>query len=135
MAVISGVSNTGSAVSSTMQKMGLGKDDFLRLLTIELKNQNPLEPLGNKEFIAQMATFSQLEQLLIMSDSLTNSAKSSALSILGKQVKATTEEGKEVIGKAISIEFKDGKAIITLKGDVHVSFDKILEVAIPEATI
>ncbi|MEK9150363.1 MAG: flagellar hook capping FlgD N-terminal domain-containing protein [Candidatus Desantisbacteria bacterium] len=133
MAVISGVSNTGSTVSSAIQKIGLGQDDFLKLLTIELKNQNPMEPLDNKEFIAQMATFSQLEQLLKMNDSLVNSMKSSvmssALSILGKEVRATIEEGKEVTGKAMSVEFKEGKATVTLEGGVKVPFDNILEVA------
>lgn len=48
----------------------LGKDSFLRLLTTQLQNQNPLEPMTNSDFIAQLATFSSLEQLTSIGSSI-----------------------------------------------------------------
>lgn len=77
----------------------LGRDEFLKLLTIQLKSQNPLQPTDNKEFAAQLAQFSQLEQLtdirsaleqqiqtnLLLSQSITNV---SAAALIGKHVKA-----------------------------------------------
>jgi len=48
----------------------MGKQDFLTLFTAQLQNQNPLEPVKNEAFVAQLAQFSQLEALTNMQTSL-----------------------------------------------------------------
>jgi flagellar basal-body rod modification protein FlgD len=48
----------------------MGKQDFLTLFTAQLQNQNPLEPVKNEAFVAQLAQFSQLEALTNMQGSL-----------------------------------------------------------------
>ncbi|MEW6755829.1 MAG: flagellar hook assembly protein FlgD [Candidatus Latescibacterota bacterium] len=81
----------------------LGKDDFLRLLTVQLQYQDPLNPMDNTEFIAQMAQFSSLEQLQNMNQSLERDlgAQSElqgafrnnlATALVGRQVEVATEE-------------------------------------------
>ena len=81
----------------------LGKEDFLKLLTVQLQYQDPLNPLENTEFIAQMAQFSSLEQLQNMNQSMDRSLESEsvlhnsmrnnlATSLIGKSVEIPTGE-------------------------------------------
>jgi len=68
----------------------LDKNDFLKILITQLTHQDPTQPLDDKEFVAQMAQFSSLEQMTNMSDSITKVsdllARSQAVSLLGSVV-------------------------------------------------
>src|SRR5699024_12182287 len=71
----------------------LGKDEFLKILMTQLQNQVPLDPMDDKDFIAQMATFSSLEQLMNMSGTMDNIVRSQTVSpviqnshLIGKEV-------------------------------------------------
>jgi len=67
-----GVNTTADipTATSNMGSTSLGKDTFLKLLTTQLQNQDPTEPMSNQEFVAQLAQFSQLESLQGMSGQL-----------------------------------------------------------------
>jgi Flagellar hook capping protein len=78
----------------------LGKDAFLKLLVTQLQNQDPLNPLDDKEFIAQLAQFSSLEQMTNISSGITSLTEKtgqqdmlSAVNYIGKEV---TAEGSEM---------------------------------------
>ena len=76
-------------------KQDLGKQDFLTLFTAQLQNQNPLEPVKNEAFVAQLAQFSQLEALTNMQGSLDKFVTSmSAERMLG---------GASLIGKRVAV--------------------------------
>lgn len=73
-----------------VQSQELGKDDFMKILITQLSHQDPTKPMEDKEFIAQMAQFSSLEQMTNMSSSFQDLAgrmnQTQAFSLLGKQV-------------------------------------------------
>ena len=52
----------------------IGKSDFLNLLVAQLQHQDPLDPLKSDEFVAQLATFSSLEQLISINQAVTKLA-------------------------------------------------------------
>ncbi len=75
----------------------LGKNEFLQLLVKQLENQDPLEPMKNEEFVAQLATFSSLEQLTDMNKRMdamiggqAQLINSQALTLIGREVIADT---------------------------------------------
>jgi len=77
----------------------LGKDDFLKLLITQLSHQDPTQPLQDREFVAQMAQFSTLEQMTNMTSELSKVlgllARSQAVNLLGKTVELDAgAEGK-----------------------------------------
>ena len=82
-------SQANTATQRPMAKV-LGQDDFLKLLTMQMQNQDPMNPQTNTDFVAQMAQFTTLEQ----SRSMTNSLQSiqarqdvqTAVQLLGKPV-------------------------------------------------
>lgn len=61
---------TQSATKSIDAVENVTKDEFLQLLVTQLKNQNPMEPVKNEAFLAQLATFSSLEQLISIKEGI-----------------------------------------------------------------
>ena len=87
----------------------MGKTEFLTLFTTQLQNQNPLDPVNNEAFVAQLAQFSQLEATTNMSSSLENMAKAmkserfmSGANLIGKQVTAPMGNARYEPGKTIN---------------------------------
>lgn len=124
----------------------LGKDDFLKILMTQLQNQDPMNPMEDKDFIAQMATFTSLEQMTNMNstlEKLVTSQKGEQLlkysSMIGKEVeysfKTEDENGNEIINKGqgivTSVSQKSGYIELELKGGTKIYSDEILKVKEP----
>lgn len=91
----------------------MGKQDFLTLFTAQLQNQNPLDPVKNEAFVAQLAQFSQLEALTNMQSSLDGFVKSmSSGQILS---------GSALIGRKVSVA--DGMSPLQPGGSIDASID------------
>ena len=107
--------------SKSSQEMG--KQDFLTLFTAQLKNQDPLDPVKNEAFVAQLAQFSQLEALTNMQTSMDNLVKgmtsqqlNTSASLIGHRVPvadglAPLQQGGSVDA---SINLPDGASGVTL---------------------
>lgn len=91
--------NKQNEIEGRKASQELGKDDFLKLLLTQLSHQDPTAPMDNNEFIAQMASFSSLEQMHNMSNGFNKMAilmnNSDAVTTIGKTVELTV--GDETI--------------------------------------
>lgn len=99
----------------------LGKDEFMKLLMAEMKNQDPLDPKSNSESIAQMAQFSSLEQSSNLNNSFSGLAKTMTMNslttsahVIGKY--ATVQNGNEEIsGRVVSTSLKEGQVLVKIR--------------------
>jgi flagellar basal-body rod modification protein FlgD len=87
----------------------MGKTEFLTLFTTQLQNQNPLDPVNNEAFVAQLAQFSQLEATTNMSTSMESMVKSmksdrfmNGANLIGKQVTAPMGNARYQEGSTIN---------------------------------
>ncbi len=122
------VVDTNTAASSETTKTAkneLGKDAFLQLLVTQMKYQDPLNPNTDTEYIAQLATFSQLEQLQNLGKAATSSQ---AYSLVGKTVivKAESESSgtSYVTGKVDYVLSQGSKMQLSINDKLY-SFDQL----------
>lgn len=115
----SGVNQTtaGQIVSSS----DLGKNDFLMLITAQLKYQDPLSPVENFDFIGQTAQFSMLEQIINLNDQMNVLTQLNDMNytngMLGKNVEWEDEEGNLQQGVIEKIERLDGLLWLVSEGN------------------
>lgn len=109
----------------------LGKDDFLKILMTQLQNQDPMNPMQDKDFVAQMATFSSLEQMTNMGKSMERFVQAeeqnkliSYSQFVGKEItyhkpSENSEQGTGVLqegtGRVASIQFKNNNVEFLLE--------------------
>ncbi|MGY8627982.1 flagellar hook assembly protein FlgD [Chromobacterium violaceum] len=100
------------------QTRGITQQDFLRILSTQLTFQDPLKPIDNQQFMAQMAQFSSLEQTRMSNEKLdtllAQQAANQSLGLIGKTVEVQTANGN-VAGQVTTISFSSGQPMLTVK--------------------
>jgi flagellar basal-body rod modification protein FlgD len=112
-------SNSSSLSSSTLDE--LGRDEFLTLLVTQLKNQDPLNPVQDSDFIAQLAQFSSLQEIRNLSEATQAASQlqiaASAAGLIGRTVEAeitNSDTGKTstIKGEVSEIRMKSGSPVL-----------------------
>lgn len=115
---VESIGAVGSASSAALKNAGLGQEDFLKVLLTQLTFQDPLKPMDNQEFIAQMAQFTNLELTRQQGDRtdtlLTIEAATQAIGLINKTVEVGTSTGSEV-GTVTTITFTNGSPRLTVQ--------------------
>ncbi|GLS04389.1 flagellar hook capping protein [Chitiniphilus shinanonensis] len=112
-AVAASPTQTSSSVGS------LGQDDFLKILMTQLTYQDPLKPMDNQQFIAQMAQFTTLEQTRLLNEKMDSFLSSQgvlqAFGLIGKNIEYSSPSGL-ISGKVVAINFENGQPLLTAQG-------------------
>ncbi|MFA6449854.1 MAG: flagellar hook capping FlgD N-terminal domain-containing protein [bacterium] len=124
-------SSADQLTTVTQKSDSLGKEDFLQLLVAQMKNQDPLDPLKNEDFIAQLAQFNSLEQMMNLNKNfeqlnamqmLTQSA-----ALIGKGVAWYDADGNVQSGGVSSVEIISGIPTLMV-GDQQVAVSDIFAI-------
>lgn len=138
---ISSVQSTtqNSPASGPVANASLGKDSFMKLLVNQIKNQDPLSPTDNSQFIAQLAQFSSLEQMQELNDNIVglavlqqNNALMSQLTqssgLIGQDVRYIDPASQQAkTGTVTSVKIENDLAVLSISG-VNVPLANVSEV-------
>jgi flagellar basal-body rod modification protein FlgD len=111
----------------------LMQDDFLKLFVAQMQHQDPMNPLSDSDFLAQMAQFSTLEQttnLVANSTTIVDSLNSgTALGLIGRTVTWTDESDEQHTGVVEKVTTAGGTPLLTVAGTEGVELSTITQVA------
>lgn len=109
----------------------LGQEEFLQLIIAQMRNQNPMDPMSDTDFIAQMAQFDTLTQMRHMNEALVVlqglSELTQASSLIGRTVTAVDADGNDITGTVSRVQVVDGVPMLEVNGET-VDIYKVKEV-------
>ena len=114
--------------TAAADRMGLGRDAFMQLLLTQMRYQDPLSPMEDRDFIAQLAQLNTLEQLERLNESLSAFMGQQNLlrgaELIGKTIRGTTTGGEYVEGIVVSVR-ANGPEIVVSLGDKDVPLQRV----------
>ena len=130
------VYNQQNTTARVPQK-SLGQDDFLKLITVQLAKQDPMKPMEDTAFIAQMAQFSALEQsnALVKEFGMlrTSSDIASASSLIGTQVTMKPQSGSPLTGIVTAVDTTGVEPSLIINGQSY-AYSGLQRVELPVLT-
>jgi len=125
------IDSIGAAGASNLQASSLGMEDFLKILLTQLTYQDPLKPMDNQEFMAQMAQFTSLEQTQQLNNKIetliTNQAALQSVGLIGRTVDITVSTG-QLSGTVKALSLSGDAPLLTIEttagatlGDISLS--------------
>ena len=102
--------------SVQLPQQTLGQQDFLNLLVTQLQNQDPMNPMSDTDFVAQMAQFSTLATMNTMQ---ANMAEQQANSLIGRLVGVNDQQGNLVAGTVTGVNLVDGSPELVINGQMY----------------
>ena len=126
-----GTGSTSTKSSDKDKKTNeLGYDQFLQILCAEMQYQDPLEPTSNTEYVAQLATFSQMESMLNMQNSIESTKANDLVGkyVIVKTTSETTGETTAVAGFVDYVQYENNQKYIYVNGNRY-SLDDVYQVA------
>lgn len=125
---IDAIGVTASQSTTTLtSSAGIGQEDFMRILLTQLQFQDPLKPVDNQQFIAQLAQFSALEINRQQSEKidtlLTVQSADQAIGLLGKSIEIAGEQNAGAVGQVTAVSFATGEPRLTVRTDTTTLVD------------
>jgi len=121
---VNSIGSVGASGVDTSQQanrsMGLGRDAFMKLLLAQLQYQDPLKPMDDTDFIAQLAQLNTVQQLEELNESFESFMGQQNLmrgaDLIGRTVSASVAGGDSVQGTVSAAKIKDGEVILVIDG-------------------
>ena len=111
-----GSSATQSQTASQLPQQALTQNDFLQLLVAQLSQQDPMNPVSDTDFAAQMAQFSALQETQTMQG---NMAGIQANALLGSTVQLQSAQGATIAGVVSAVQYAAGTPSIVVNGQPY----------------
>lgn len=145
-AVASGLTRTAAATTGTTNvngttslkksseltdAFGLSKDDFFKLFLVQLQNQDPTQPMDDKQMLTELSQFTMISTLEQVSKSLGGTQLAQASALIGDQVIGTDTKGLPANGIVDRIVQDASGVMLVLEGGAIVTTDKVTQVLSP----
>lgn len=115
--------NANGAATTTAKKTTLDQGDFLTLLAKQFQTQDPMKPMEDTSFIAQMAQFTSLQQTSTMSQDiaklLANQSSATANSYIGRNVTVDLGDGSTTSGNVSAVDASTGSPLLVIDGKYY----------------